>query len=383
MQTSIRKTKTLAGVCPLILLLIGCGNGKKQPPPPVSVTVARAIRETVPITMDFSGTVQAVRSVDIVPRVSGYIFKRYFVEGDYVKEGESLYLIDPRTYKAKLDSAVAQLEIDRANLAYWKSEEKRYTDLARLGAGSEERKETAIAKAQEAQAATDKDKADIEDANLELSFTNVTAPFFGRIQDTLFHEGALVEQQRDVLTTLVQMDPIYVIFNVSRNELFEIQLLQRKGIVPKDWDKIKAVVLLPDGSEYQHQGHVNYVSSRIDPATDSLMTRAVFPNPAGEEYVVDLVPGQFVPVRLILGENPDALLIPKEALVESQAGCHVFVVNNEDKVESRKVEVGPSYKQQLQIKKGLKEDERVITKGTQKVRPGQLVAPDENTASNQ
>ncbi len=362
-------------VCVLVMLLAGCGGGKKQPPPPPSVTVAEVARETVPITMEFSGSVKAVKVVDIVPRVSGYIFERYFEEGSYVNADDPLYLIDPRPYKTKLDSEVAQLERSKANLAYWKSEEKRYTELAKYGAGSEEKKETAIARAGEAQAAVDKDKADVENARLDLSFTKITAPFKGRIQNTRINVGALVERQRDALTTLVQIDPIYVIFNVSRSELFEIQLLQRKGVVPNNWTKIEAAVLLPDGSEYPHRGYVDFVSAQIDPATDSLMTRAVFPNPARKPYDEDLVSGQFVPVRLILGENPDALLIPKEALVETQAGCNVFVVNKDNKVENRKVEVGSTYKKQRLIKRGLKEGERVIVKGTQKVQPGLLINP--------
>ena len=365
----------LVAVCVLALLPSGCGKKKVEAPPTPAVTVADVVQEQVPITMDFPGTVKAVKAVDIIPRVSGYIYERYFTEGNYVNAGEPLYLIDPRPYKAKLDAVVAQLEKDKANLIYWKSEEKRYTDLAKYGAGSEEKKETAVARADEALAAIDKDKADIEDASLNLSFTNVKAPFHGRIQDTKFNLGALVEQQKSVLTTLVQMDPIYVIFNVSRRELFEIQSLQRKGLIPHDWTEFKSTVLLPDGSEYAHQGHVNFIGSQIDPATDTLMMRVVLPNPAKKSYETDLVPGQFVPVRLILGEKPDALMIPKVALVETQAGASVFVVGKDNKVESRKVGVGTSYKGQWIVKKGLKKGERVVIKGTQKVRPGMTVDP--------
>jgi RND family efflux transporter MFP subunit len=370
-----RVTSAFAAGCGLIMALAGCGGGKKQAAPPPGVTVAEVVRETVPITMGFPGTLEAVRSVNIIPRVSGYIYDRYFVEGTYVERDDPLYLIDPRPFKADLDAAMAQLERDQANLVYWKSEEKRYTDLAMKGAGSEEKKETAVAKALEARAAVDQDRANIENAKLNLSFTNVEAPFRGRIQDTRFHVGALVEKQRDVLTTLVQMDPIYVIFNVSRNELYTIQLLQREGRIARDWTKIEAAVMLSDGSEYPHRGHVNFVSAQIDPATDTLMMRAVFPNPSEDPYDVDLVPGQFVPFRLILGENPDGLLIPKEALVETQAGSHVFVVGEGNRVESRDVDVVSSYEKQWLIKKGLREGERVIVKGTQKVKPGLVVSP--------
>lgn len=356
--------------------ITGCGRGKKQESPPApKVTVAAVMKESVPMTMQFSGTVKAVKAVEIVPRVSGYIDERYFEEGAYVDKGDPLYLIDPRPFQAKLDSAVAQLERDQANLVYWQSEAKRYTELAKSGAGSVEKKDTAVAREYEAKAAVDKDKADIESARLNLGFTRISAPFRGRIQDTKMNIGALVSQQKSVLTTLVEMDPIYVIFNVTRRELYRIQELQREGVVPKEWNKIKVAVLLPDGSKYKHRGFVNYVSSRIDPATDSLMVRGKFPNPAEKEYEVDLVAGQFVPVKMVLGDNPRSLLIPKEALVEDQAGAHVFVVGEDNKVEVRPVEVADSYKDQWVVKKGLKEGERVVVTGVQKVKPGMSVDP--------
>jgi membrane fusion protein (multidrug efflux system) len=363
--------------CVLILLLTGCGDKSKQKaaPPPPTVTVAEVAQQKIPIIMQFSGTITSVKTVDIIPRVSGYIEKRYFEEGTFMQEGDPLYLIDPRPFRARLDAHNAQLKSDQASLAYWKSEAARYERLAAQGAASQEKKEGTVTKLNETRAAIEKDKADIENARLQLSFTRIKAPFSGRIQQTRINVGNLVQKQRDVLTTLVQMDPIYVVFNISRNQVYQIQLLKRKGkVFPVK--EMKVELLLPDGSSYQQQGKVNFISFQIDPATDSVTVRAVFPNKHTGTVDYDLIPGQYAPVRLILGENPDALLIPETALVETQAGTHVFVVGKDNKVESRKVVAGSPYKQQLVINDGLKHGEQVIIEGVQKVRAGMAVKPE-------
>lgn len=382
MQTTRQQWKTSKGKVlfigsVLILLLTGCGDKSKEKtaPPPPTVTVTEVAQQKIPIVMEFSGTITAVKTVDIIPRVSGYIEKRYFEEGTFVQEGDPLYLIDPRPFKARLDANMAQLKSHQASLAYWENEAARYERLAAQGAASKEKKEGAFTKLYETRAAIEKDKADIENARLELSFTRIKAPFSGRIQQTRINVGNLVQQQRDVLTTLVQMDPIYVIFNLSRSQVYQIQLLKRQEkLFPVE--EMKVELLLPDGSSYPEQGKINFISFQIDPATDSVTVRAVFPNKHIGTGDYDLIPGQYAPVRLILGENPDALLIPETALVETQAGTNVFVVGKDNKVESRKVVAGSSYKQQRVISDGLKHGEKVIIEGVQKVRPGMAVKPE-------
>jgi membrane fusion protein (multidrug efflux system) len=337
------------------------------------VRVAEVTRQKVPIVMTFSGTVKSIKTVDIIPRASGYIEERYFEEGTVVNEGDPLYLIDPRPYQAALDAEQAQLEEHEASAKFWKSEERRYTKLAKAGAGSVEDKEKAIARRGEVLAQINEDKANIENAGLDLSFTNITAPFSGRIQDTKINVGQLVHEQQDVLTTLKQIDPIYVIFNVSRRQVDKIQRLRREGLAFESWKDFIVEVELADRSRYAKPGKMNFISAQIDPTTDTLEFRAVFPNPFGEMSQIALIPGQYVPVILTVGEDPNTLLVPGPALVESQVGTQVYVVNQENKVESRKVEVGQAYQQQWIIKKGLKKGERVIYDGLQKVRPGVVV----------
>ena len=366
----------LAAFALTVLLMIGCdGKAKKQAvkPAPPDVQVAEVTQGKVPIVMEFSGTIKAIKIVDIIPRVSGYIDKRHFEEGTFVKKDDPLYLIDPRPYKARLDADKAQLKLDQASLAFWQKESKRYQSLVKQGAASREKTEATIAKRDEALATVERDKANIENAQLDLSFTNITAPFDGRIQETRINVGNLVQQQRDVLTTLVQMDPVYVVFNISRSDVFEIQLLKRQGELFEVAD-MRIEILLPDGSTYTRQGKINFISFQINPTTDTVLVRGIIANNKDQtvgDY--DLIPGQYAPVRLILGQDPAALLIPQPALVESQIGKQVFVVNQDNKVESRSVEVGRGYQGQWVIKKGLKKGEKVIVEGTQKVRPGVVV----------
>jgi membrane fusion protein (multidrug efflux system) len=370
-------TRTLiATACTCLLLLTGCGDKSKQTavkPPPPDVQVAEVTQQKVPIIMTFSGTVKSIKTVDIIPRVSGYIEERHFEEGTVVSEGDPLYRIDPRTYQATLDAKQAQLKEHKASAAFWKSEEKRYTKLAKAGAGSVEDKEKAIARRREVLANIDEDKANIENARLNLSFTNITAPFEGRIQDTRINVGQLVHEQQDVLTTLKQIDPIYVVFNVSRRQVDRIQRLRREGLAFESWKDFIVEVELADRSVYSKPGKMNFISAEINPTTDTLEFRAEFPNPFGKLSQIALIPGQYVPVILTVGEDPNTLLVPGPALVESQVGTQVYVVNKENKVESRTVEVGQAYKQQWIIKKGLKIGERVIYDGLQKVRPGAVV----------
>jgi membrane fusion protein (multidrug efflux system) len=366
----------LAALGLIVFLTVACdGKAKKQAvkPQPPDVQVTAVVQGKVPIVMEFSGTIKAIKTVDIIPRVSGYIEKRYFDEGTFLKQGDPLYLIDPRPYKAQLDAYKAQLKLDQAGLVFWRKETKRYQSLVKQGAASKEKTEGTIAKRDEMLATVQKDKADIENAKLDLSFTNITAPFDGRIQQTRINVGNLVKQQRDVLTTVVQLDPVYVVFNISRSHVYEIQLLKRQGKLFETAD-MRIEILLPDGSTYSRQGKIDFISFQINPTTDTVLVRGIIPNKKDQGVGdFDLIPGQYAPVRLILGQEPAALLIPQPALVESQIGKQVFVVNAENKVESRSVEVGRGYQDQWIIKKGLKKGEKVIVEGTQKVRPGMVV----------
>lgn len=367
----------LCGMTLVLATTPGCDRKttKKPTPPPPMVSVAEVSQATVPIIYPFSGTVQAIKYVDIIPRVTGYITERKFVEGSIVKQDQLLYVIDPRPFKAALDSAQADLARSEAQLKLWTGEVKRYTDLAKQGAGSEQQKEEAVAKEAETRADIEQNQANIETAKLNLEYTNLTAPFEGRIQNTKRNIGQLVEAESTVLTSLVQIDPIYVEFKVTRNELFEMQNLTTGDLTSKKTDisNIKFKVTLPNGNEYDHEGTLDYMSSEIDPSTDTLMVRGIIANPEDKSSSESLISGQYVPVQVILGETPNSLLVPKAALVESQLGEQIYVVDSSNKVEIRNVTVGTLYQEQYVITSGLKLGEKVIVEGTQKVRAGMAV----------
>lgn len=378
MNTQIRRIGTgmpAAAALAAMIATAGCDRHAESPaPPPPEVVVAEVSQETIPVVFEFSGTLQAIRSVDIVPRVSGYIEQRYFTEGTRVKKDDPLYLIDPRPFQAALDGYEAQLKRDKANYVYWVDQVKRNRALHKQGAASTQDLESSIAREAESKAAIENGEANITKAKLDLEYTRINAPFDGRIENTRINVGALVTAQQSVLTTLVQVDPIYVVFNVSRSQLGRIQGLMAEGIVkPGALDSFEVEVLLPDGSAYPQRGRMNFVSAQIDPTTDQLGARAEFPNVFQHPSDVLLIPGQYAPVRVFVGHQPDALLIPKAALVQSQAGDQVYVVGAGDKVSVRRVTVGGAHGDRWVITKGLEKGERVVVEGTQKVRSGVVV----------
>ena len=215
--------------------------------------------------------------------------------------------------------------------------------------------------------------ADVESAKLDLAYSNITAPFAGRIENTRVYKGDVVTAQREVLTTLVQVDPIHVVFNMSRRLVAGIQEMRAAGHAPEAITDFEVHVRLSDGSTYGQAGHLDFVSAQVDANTDTLLARAVFPNRLEGSTALALVPGQYTPLTLTAGEQPDAILIPEAALVQSQVGSQVFVVGKDGKVESRTVEVDRAHEQQWVIRKGLEAGERVVVSGLQKIRSGMPV----------
>ncbi|OQK16732.1 hypothetical protein AU255_02155 [Methyloprofundus sedimenti] len=373
----------LTGIMLTISLLSGCGGKDKQqvPPPPPKVVAAPVLQQTVPIIVQFSGTVKANKDVVIKPQVSGYIEQRLFVEGTEVKTGDPLYQIDPRPFQAQLNAANAQLKKDQASLAFWNLELARYNELAKKGFVSKEKRDATDAKQKMYAASVDKDKADIEQAALNLGYCLIVAPFDGWIQETQVYEGAIVTAQETDLTTLTSLNPVYVDFNVSRRDSYTVQELSNEGLGPKKRSDITGTLILPNGAIYPEQGHVDYTSASYNPETDTMATRAIFPNrkinPNDQNNLgLMLIPGQYVPLNLTVGKLPNALLIPQTALLETQQGSFVYVLSKDNKVEQRMVKKDFAYKHYWVIKKGLKNGEQVISQGLQKIKkPGILVQP--------
>ncbi|MCA9284348.1 MAG: efflux RND transporter periplasmic adaptor subunit [Phycisphaerales bacterium] len=365
-----------------ILLLAACDAERKPsaPPPPVAPTVhvQPARRETIPLSLEFSSTLEAIRTVRFIPRVSGYVMSRPFVEGAEVKEGDLLYQIDPRPFEAQLTRYQAQLASNLALQDYQDAELKRAEKAFKEGALSENERLQYIANAKEAVAAVEATKAMIVATKLDLEYARITAPFAGRVQDTLIDEGNLVTAEQTILTSLVQLDPIYALFNVSREQLDAVQTMIEQGLVagangPDTWKAFKATVHLRDGSAYPKDGHLDFVAARIDPQTDMLLARAVFPNPGDGAHGITLIPGQYVRLVLHLGERPDALLVPQAAISETPAGTFVFVVDDQSNARRKPVTIGAIVGTNVVVEKGLEAGDRVISSGTQLVSDGARV----------
>ncbi len=352
----------------IFLLLMACGCGEEQQAPrqylpQVSVTPVR--QQKVPEYLEFVGNLKAVEEVEIRARVEGYLIKRAFQDGADVNRGDLLFVIDPQEYQAELERAQAQLAKDRAALSYARSQVRRYTPLTQQDLASEDTLENWRTTVQERQGSVKAGEAAMKLARLNLSYCTIRAPISGRIGRRLVDVGNLVgADEETLLATIVQMHPIYVYFNPSESLLPRIA----SGTRP---NPLQVRLTLSGGSAYPHPGKVDFIDNRVDPNTATITVRAVVPNP---DKI--LVPGQYANVRLVLGENPQALLVPERAVGTDQRGSYVFVLGPEDKVEQRYVQTGPLYSGKLLlIDQGLKPGEQVVVEGLQRLRPGIKVKP--------
>ena len=366
-MTNLKYRLAVLGLWVLAVLpLTGCGP-PAEPPRKFTpqVTVAPVVQKSVPLYLDYVGTLQATQEVEVRARVKGYLVKRAFQDGADVKAGDLLFVIDPREYEAELDRAKAQLARDQAALTYARSQVRRYTPLTAQDLTPKDTLENYQTLAKEREAAVKADEAAVRLARLNLSYTTVKAPLNGRIGRRLVDVGNLVGAgEETLLATIMQMDPIYVYFSPSERQILQISRHYQQG-------NLRVQVSQADGRSYPHPGKMDFINNKVDPATGTITMRAAIPNPDKL-----LVPGQYVNVRLLLAEKPDALLIPEKAVGTDQAGSFVFVVGSDRVVEQRYVETGPRHQDGLMvIEQGLKPGEQVVTQGMLLIRPGIEVEP--------
>jgi RND family efflux transporter MFP subunit len=359
----------LAGLC----LLTACGDSGPAAPPAPSVVVAQVKQQTVPLELEFVGTTAAVRSVDIRARVEGYLQKRSFSEGTDVAEGQLLYQIDPRSFEDQVEAARGALAAAKAQERDDAVEAKRYADAVRSSAVSREEYDQAIAQAEESRGKRESADARFRQAQLRLEWATMSAPFDGRVGRTEVNVGNLVGSAGDktLLTQIVQLDPIYVYFSPSEREAIKVLKVQTaKAIADPGTKKLSVTISRKDAGDYPHRGELTFVNNEFDDHTGTVSMRATFPNP---DY--RLLPGLVVNVRLHLGSQSDALLIPEEAVKSVQGKSVALLVGEGNKVEQRAVTLGPSHDGSRVVTSGLKAGERVIVQGLQKVRAGMVVAP--------
>ena len=357
----------------LLTLQAGCKEQPKpQPPPPPKVTVAQPVQQAVTDSLDLTGNTQAFYTVQLVARVVGYLEKVLFQDGQRVKKGQPLFVIQQNTYEDNLRQAEAAIAQYRAQLQWTESQLERYSKLIQDNAAAKSdidnwlfQRDTAVANLRAAEAQRDL-------AKLNLGYTVVTAPFDGRMDRRLVDPGNLVGSgSNTVLAQINQIDPIYVYFNISDLDLARLLKITRGMPGPTDGRKWPVHAGLPSEDGYPHQGYLDFAAINLTTTTGTLLMRGLLTNPDGK-----ILPGLYARVRVPL-EEKTSLMVPEVAIGHDQLGSYVFVVNDKNVVERRSVKTGPSVNSLRAIDDGLKGTERVIINGLLRAAPGRQVTPEQ------
>lgn len=377
MALKFRTTNVLMVAGLAATALTGCldkGGNQQQAaaaPQAVQVVVQQVELSDAVIRTEAPGRATAYQVAEVRPQVSGILQKRLFEEGAMVKEGQSLYRIDPALYKAQVASAKAALLQAQANLASTKADAKRSAELVKINAVSQSANDQAQAAYKVAVANVEAAKASLDTARINLEYTEVKSPISGRVSLSEVTPGALVTaNQTNRLTVVQQLDPIYVDVTQSFNELSKLREQAASGQLKVNKDGTADVQLVLDNDKiYEHLGRLTFKDALVDESTGTVRVRAVFDNPDG-----DLLPGMFVRARLIDGVRENVVKIDQRATMRRTTGDpYVYVVNAENKVESRDIQLGGTEGTQWIVNAGLKEGDKVIVEGLQRVRPGALV----------
>jgi len=353
------RTLLLAGLAGTLAATTACGPSQGGAPPKVPVSVARAERRALPYELDATGTVEPIRSVDVLPQVNGTILHVRFAEGDEVAPGQVLFEIDPRPYQAALQQAEGALLRDLTNAIAAAREAARYKTLATTNTVTQEDYEAKQSAADAAAAAVRSDSASAAIARLNLEYATVRAPIGGRTGRLLLHEGNLVRAGSDALVSIVQLRPILVRFPVPATNLPALR--QRAG------QELKVIALPARDSASAVQGMLSFVDNQVDTATGMVLLKARFPNRDGA-----LWPGEYVTVTLVLGMQNDAVVVPSQAVMQGQQGTYVFVVNNDGTAATQPVTVERTL-DSLSVIAGVPAGTLVVTDGQLRLTPNAKV----------
>jgi RND family efflux transporter MFP subunit len=398
----------LAGALAALLGVGGCGpRNAYVPPPPPEVEVAVPVEQTVTLYDEFTGTTQASDTVQVRSRVQGYLDSIHFVDGADVHKGDLLFVIDRQPYQAQMDQAQADLESKKAAAVRAEALYRRTTSLRPSAAATREEVDKARGDWEVAKADVGQAEAKVRQAKLNLDYCEVRAPIDGFISRRLVDVGNLVQADTTLLTTIMRYDPMYVYFTVSESEL--LQFMKRRRERPagtfealelptepavvaavglpasSPWSRwlsagivIAATPSYPvdlglanEGGKYPHKGYIDFAENTVDPGTGTLQIRGIFSNPP--PYF--LGPGMFARLRVPVGVQEHALLVPKRALAADQQGDYLLVLGPDDTVERRAVELGAEVGGQRVVEKGLRPGERFIVEGLQQARPHSKVRP--------
>ncbi|HEX4142435.1 MAG TPA: efflux RND transporter periplasmic adaptor subunit [Pirellulales bacterium] len=374
-----RFVRTIA--CLMLLVHAGCETHSTAPtePPPPTVAVSQPVQRNVTDYIDYTGRTDAVNSVDIRPRVTGYLVKMPFKEGSDVKKDDLLFEVDPRPYQAQYDQAAGQLELAKAQLKLAKADYQRALVVAKTpGAISQQDLDKYLAAQEEAVAGVDARVANMEQYKLNLDFCQVTSPIDGHVSRYYLTLGNLVNQDQTLLTTVMSVDPMYAYFDLDERTLLKIRTAINDGkLVSHHGRDFPVFMGLQNEQGYPHEGMINFVNNKVDPFTGTITLRGVFANPQPANGVRLLSPGMFVRVRIPLGPPHPALLVTDRAIGTDQDKKFVYVLTAENKIHYQRVTLGALQEDGLRvIEDGITKDDWIVVSGLQQVQPGVLVAPE-------
>ncbi|GAB4014844.1 multidrug efflux RND transporter periplasmic adaptor subunit AdeD [Spirosoma migulaei] len=354
----------------LTLLLAACGGKKdaqqqQAPPPPTAVSAVKVSKGSATYYDQFPATVTALLEVEIQPQVAGNITGIFFQDGQHVSKGQKLYTIDPQQYRASYDQAVANLNVQKANLNRAQKDANRYNTLAEQDAVAKQLVDNANASLEAAKMQVEASEATIRQVATNLKYTTIYAPLDGTIGISQVRLGAAVAPGSTPLNTISSDNPIAADVQIDESQIPRFLKLQGQPNVVRD---STLILLLPDGSTYKYPGSVRIVDRAVDPQTGTLRVRVAFPNPNKQLKV-----GLNANIRVKNNTGEPQLLIPYQAVTEQMSEYFVFVVGDSSKVSQKKVTLGARINDKVIVKDGLKEGETIVTEGTQKIREGAKV----------
>lgn len=369
LRTSSALTTLIAGG--LALTLAGCGKPQPKPqmgPPEVGVVTLQPQAATLTTTLPGRTSPYAVS--DVRPQVNGIIQARLFQEGSNVHAGQVLYQIDPATYRAAYNQALAQLTSAQANVVTAKAKSERYEDLVKINGVSKQDADDAKAAYLQAVAAVQQNQAAVQSAKINLDYTAVKAPISGRAGVSAYTKGALVTAgQTNALTTVQTLDPIYVDINQSAAELLKLRQAMSDGALSSGPTSAEVSLQLEDGSAYPWKGKLEFADVTVDQTTGAVTLRAIFPNPKGV-----LLPGLYVRALIVQGVKSSAILAPQQGVTRDEGGNPTaMVVNAQGKAESRRLKVERTVGDKWLVSSGLQAGDKLIVEGLQRVKPGAAV----------
>ncbi|MGX1169586.1 RND family efflux transporter MFP subunit [Bradyrhizobium sp. USDA 372] len=356
-----------------VIMLAGCEDKNTfVAPPPPKVDVATPVQRPVTRYVEATGNTAPIKSVDLVARVQGFLQTIDYQDGTFVKQGTQLFTIEPETYKLKVEQAKAAEVGAQATVKQTEADYKRQVELVQRQAVSQSTLDTSTSTRDNAQANLQQAQVNTRLAEVNYGYTRVTAPFDGVVSAHMVSVGELVGVSSPTqLATIVAMDPIYVNFTVNEQDVLRIRAeAARRGLTPTDMKQFPIQVGLQTETGYPHEGKLDYVSPTLNQSTGTLAVRGLVPN---DKRV--LLPGYFVRVRVPFDQEKSALLVPDTALGSDQGGRYLLVVNSDNVVEQRKVQIGPVDNGLRVIESGLKPEDRVVTAGLLRVIPGQKIDP--------